>query len=332
MIVLAGDQSSTTYSTVQADLPLIQSYVSSGGVWVVNNANGNLSLPYGYSLLPGASGVSFVALGGTDINVLAPTSGLINGPGGTITNTTLDGGTYSDHGYTSSTMPAGGTAILSTATASQVVCFNYPDGLGQVIAHTIPVEYYGGTGNFGIFHENLFNFAASFATTSTNAYYIDQLTAGQSVHFATSTPADGSGEFENSLSPHIQLYDPSGNLVASGTVGADGRNETIDYTPLLTGAYGICVTAKSSTQGEYVLSLGTPLTLALPANETEGVGTVNGTLSVPVAPASNLTVSLVSSDPSRLTVPTTVTIPAGQTSVSVPITIVNTGLLDGPRR
>src|SRR5208282_5576434 len=94
----------------------------------------------------------------------------------------------------------------------------------------------------------------SFIPAETNDWYsINVPTAGTPLNLATSTPGGGSGEFENSLAPHIQLYDPSGNLVASGTVGPDGRNETINYTTLAAGAYRIQVTAKNSTQGEYVL-------------------------------------------------------------------------------
>ena len=212
MIVLAGSQSTTTYSNVQTNLARIQAYVAAGGVWVVNDASSSMSTPYGYTLLPAAAGVTFVTLGGSNIDVLAPGSGLINGPGGTITNTTLDGGNYSDHGYTTSTLPPGSTAILNDGTASQVVAFDYPDGLGHVICHTIPVEYYAGTGNFGIFHKNLFNFAASFANASGNDYYSDQLNAGQVVTITTSTPAGDPGQFVNTLSPNIQLYDPSRNV------------------------------------------------------------------------------------------------------------------------
>ena len=73
-----------------------------------------------------------------------------------------------------------------------------------------------------------------------------------------------------------------------------------------------------------------PLLLSVPANATEGDGTVMGTVSVPIAPATDLTVSLTSSDPSRATVPTTVVIPAGQTSVGLPITIIDDTLLNGP--
>lgn len=69
--------------------------------------------------------------------------------------------------------------------------------------------------------------------------------------------------------------------------------------------------------------------LLLPPDVLENAGVVNGMLSVFPAPSSELIVSLTNSHPSRLSVPVTVSIPAGQTSVSVPITILNNGVLDG---
>ena len=59
------------------------------------------------------------------------------------------------------------------------------------------------------------------------------------------------------MSPHIQLYDPSGNLVATGVVGPDGRNETIIYTPLVSGTYQVHVSANGGTSGEYFLAFQT---------------------------------------------------------------------------
>jgi hypothetical protein len=73
-----------------------------------------------------------------------------------------------------------------------------------------------------------------------------------------------------------------------------------------------------------------PVTLAIPANATEGNGVVSGTLNIPSALGSDLVVSLASSDSGRVTVPATVTIPAGQTSAALPLTIVDNTLLDGP--
>ena len=55
----------------------------------------------------------------------------------------------------------------------------------------------------------------------------------------TSTPADGSGAFVNVFNPHIELYNPSNVLIASGTALSDGRNEFIQFTPSVTGTFPI---------------------------------------------------------------------------------------------
>jgi uncharacterized repeat protein (TIGR01451 family) len=73
-----------------------------------------------------------------------------------------------------------------------------------------------------------------------------------------------------------------------------------------------------------------PVTPVLPANVTVGDGVDYGTLTIPAALTSDLAVSLTSGDANRLTVPATVTIPAGDTSVPLPLTIIDNGLLYGP--
>ena len=69
-----------------------------------------------------------------------------------------------------------------------------------------------------------------------------------------------------------------------------------------------------------------------PANVTEGAAGLSGTLSLPAALSSDLPISLVSTDPARLAVPISVVIPAGRLSVSVPLTAVDTGVLEGPEQ
>ena len=80
---------------------------------------------------------------------------------------------------------------------------------------------------------------------------------------------------------------------------------------------------------------GTPaaaLTLALvTSNVTEGSAPFNATLSASLAPASDTIVTLFSTDPASASLPAAVTIPAGQTSVSVPVTVGNDSLLNGTR-
>src|SRR6476620_9383068 len=84
-------------------------------------------------------------------------------------------------------------------------------------------------------------------------WYSFPVNAGDNLVLDTTTPSDGPGEFPNTLNPHIELYDPSANLVASGTALADGRNESLSYTALVSGTYLGRVTGESGTTGEYVL-------------------------------------------------------------------------------
>ena len=84
-------------------------------------------------------------------------------------------------------------------------------------------------------------------------WYSFSVNAGDNLVLDTTTPSDGPGEFPNTLNPHIELYDPSANLVATGTALADGRNESLSYTALVSGTYLGRVTGESGTTGEYVL-------------------------------------------------------------------------------
>ena len=72
----------------------------------------------------------------------------------------------------------------------------------------------------------------------------------------TSTPADGPLEPVNTLNPHIELYNATGNsLLASGGVLGDGRNESISSAQPA-GTYRVRVSAEGGTIGEYFLSTG----------------------------------------------------------------------------
>ena len=117
-----------------------------------------------------------------------------------------------------------------------------------------------------------------YAASTGDWYSLNVPAAGVPLGLTTSTPAGGAGEFVNNLLPHIQLFDPSGNLVASGTLGPDGRNETINYTSLVAGAYRIEVTAKNGTQGEYVLAIANvpppAITMVAPAVGSTSGGTL----------------------------------------------------------
>jgi len=84
------------------------------------------------------------------------------------------------------------------------------------------------------------------------------------LQFETSTPADGPGEFVNTLDPHIELYDSTGTtLIATGAPLGDGRNESINVSGLPAPAtYLVRVTGEGGTGGEYFLGIGAPPTFS----------------------------------------------------------------------
>ncbi len=89
----------------------------------------------------------------------------------------------------------------------------------------------------------------------TDDWYTYTLVPGKTAIITeTSTPADGPGEFVNTLNPHIELWSPANVLIASGTPLADGRNESIVATGLAPGNYAIRVTGEGGTTGEYFVA------------------------------------------------------------------------------
>ena len=93
------------------------------------------------SRLPGAPALSFSYAPGSDIDLAAGTP-IATGPGGTLDNTSLDGGNSSNHGYTMSALPVYVIPLLTTANASQVVAVSYPHGAGRVSYNAMPIDAY----------------------------------------------------------------------------------------------------------------------------------------------------------------------------------------------
>lgn len=99
------------------------------------------------SVLPG--GATLVTVGqafGASIDIPAG-SPILSGPGGTLTDASLDGGNHSTHGYTTA-LPTGGTILANTGNTAQGVTVQYPYGAGKVVYSTIPLDFYlSGSGN-----------------------------------------------------------------------------------------------------------------------------------------------------------------------------------------
>ena len=94
------------------------------------------------------------------------------GPGGLLTDSSIDGGNSSNHGYTKrETLPEDSLALLTTSDEDEVVDFAYKYGQGAVIYSSIPLDYYlgGAMPNFkDIYTPNILQFAASLVTDGYN--------------------------------------------------------------------------------------------------------------------------------------------------------------------
>ena len=125
------------------------------------------------------------------------------------------------------------------------------------------------------------------------------------------------------------------------TILAGQTNRTFDLTIIddgvLDGTQTSTITASASgfANGYGTISVfdneTATLRAALPATAVEGQGTVQGTVQVSAVPAANIVVSLSSSDTTEIQVPTSVTIPVGQTSAVFTATVVDDNQIDGPQ-
>lgn len=125
----------------------INAFVNAGGVLSFHDRGVNQGLSAS-TYVPGAAGVTFTHSVSANINVVANNT-VTNGPAGVITNTTLDGGNSSNHGFaTLGTLPGGAVAVLNNGTAGNIVDFYYSLGAGDVYYSTIPLDFYlAGLGN-----------------------------------------------------------------------------------------------------------------------------------------------------------------------------------------
>ncbi|WP_374606341.1 hypothetical protein [Thermomonas sp.] len=99
--------------------------------------------------LPGTPAVSYVYNGCIETSNFPAGSPAAEGPGGTLTDTSLDGGNCSAHGYMSGALPAGVQALTTTDDSpSQSISLLYQHGAGTVVYAPLPWSWFlpGGTG------------------------------------------------------------------------------------------------------------------------------------------------------------------------------------------
>jgi protocatechuate 3,4-dioxygenase beta subunit/methionine-rich copper-binding protein CopC len=116
-------------------------------------------------------------------------------------------------------------------------------------------EYSGPDAGSDIWRTRITSFSVPPAVN--NDWYSIDVAAGNSLFLQSSTPSDQGGQFPNDVSVNIELYDTFGNLVASGTVLPDGRNESLFFNAPVTGQYYIHVFNNPGSSGEYYLQVDT---------------------------------------------------------------------------
>jgi RHS repeat-associated protein len=147
-----------------------------------------------------------------------------------------------------------GATILGTVSGYPAIVVGEPgSGRGVYLSPVYP-NYSWSTGDADRLLEQAVAWAAGGGTDRVDQYKI-QVNAGDNLVITTTTPFDGSGEPVNDLDPILELYDPSGTLVASNNNGApDGRNALITHTASATGAYRVRV-APVTGSGDYTLNI-----------------------------------------------------------------------------
>ncbi|MEO5363032.1 MAG: VCBS domain-containing protein [Magnetococcus sp. DMHC-8] len=228
--------------------------------------------------LPGFSGISLVRDPANPIDVLDPSNLFKTGPGGTVDNSTLDGGSSSRHGYAmAASLPAGAYKLLDTGDPNQIVAFSYSYGSGHVVYSTVPLDYYlyGASAFSTVYAPNILAYGAHLVTPT--------LTAGAPTATLVEAGgvANGTGGTSASsitMARGIAPYDTSW-LVGQGWTTADG------VTYAKTGTYGSATlnvvsnvvgyalnNADTDTQG---LASGQSVTDSFAIRATSGVLTAN---------------------------------------------------------
>jgi len=129
-------------ATITNNQAAINAFVLAGGVLSFDDRNVNQGVSAA-TYLPGGGGINFTNLFGANIDISTPGTLVTNGPGGVITNTNLDGGNFSNHGYALlASLPAGAIPILNNGDPTHIVDFTYGFGQGAVYYSTIPLDFY----------------------------------------------------------------------------------------------------------------------------------------------------------------------------------------------
>jgi large repetitive protein len=179
------------------------------------------------SILPGGAGFNIVRdfTDPASIDVIDDGTLVTHGPAGVVTDTTLDNGTNSSHGFAlSGSLPADARLILGTGDHTHVVTFSYRFGAGNVVYSSIPLDFY-------LANKTTNPSFASIYAPNVVAYAADLLnvapTAGAGA-LSTAEDATAAGR--------LTATDPNGDPLTYGIVSGPAHG-TVALTDPATGDY-----------------------------------------------------------------------------------------------
>ncbi|WP_374604250.1 hypothetical protein [Arenimonas sp.] len=148
MLFVTNCSNSGVGAEYTANLANISAAVNAGMTLVVHDR----WVDGGAGLVPGSAGISFNRNFDDGANIDFPAgSPILSGPGGTLTDASMDGGNYSNHGFVdSTTLPAGAEVVAHRTLATEAVTVAYPFGAGTVVYSTIPLDAYLGGSNLSM--------------------------------------------------------------------------------------------------------------------------------------------------------------------------------------
>ena len=140
--VFLFNQSNDYYGAeLLSGLPDLADYVLHGGVLIIHDRY----VDGAEQLLPGLTGEDIVRdfTNDSDINFVDRTGVIADGPGGHLSDSSLDNGTSSSHGFAfDDTLDTDIVRVLTTTDPDHIVSFAYAYGAGAVYYSSIPLDAY----------------------------------------------------------------------------------------------------------------------------------------------------------------------------------------------
>lgn len=238
-VLLAQNPNNNGYSSeYPANLANIEAAVTNGLVLVVHDRR----VIDAETILPGGANFQIDRDLSAAIDVLQPESLVADGPGGRVTDSTLDGGDSSNHGHAiQGSLPVEAELLLSAGNPAEIVDFSYPHGSGFVYYSTIPLDaYLAGTTPAAfriIYAPNVVAYAASLSTVvrSNQTSLITEIDAPLVIHGVTISDSDISQTTNSEMTVTLVVTNGSislADVAGLSFVAGNGTSEVEFVGPL----------------------------------------------------------------------------------------------------